>query len=51
MGIQKLSKYWAPYTENPNTPNKDGVTPIYWAACEGYMYRNCQNLGHLGRQS
>ena len=51
MGIQKLSKYWAPYTENPNTPNKDGVTPIYWAACEGCMYRNCQNLGHLGRQS
>ena len=27
----------APLTDNPNTPNEDGYTPILKAACKGHM--------------
>ena len=26
----------APFTDNPNAPNNDGETPIYWATLRGY---------------
>ena len=32
----KVVKILAPLTYNPNAPDKDGVTPIHWAAREGY---------------
>ena len=25
-----------PLTDNPNSPNHNGITPIYWAACKGH---------------
>ena len=32
----EIVKILAPLTENPNAPNKNGWTPIYWAACYGH---------------
>ena len=32
MGHAEIVKILAPLTENPNGPDKDGKTPIYWAA-------------------
>ena len=34
-GYVELVKLLAPLTDNPNAPNKDGETPIYWAARYG----------------
>ena len=32
-----MVKILAPLTDNPNTPNDDGDTPISWAAYKGYI--------------
>ena len=33
----EIVKILAPLTENPNAPDRDGYTPIYWAACNGHI--------------
>jgi len=32
----EIVKILAPLTDNPNAPDKDGETPIYWAAINGH---------------
>ena len=36
MGIQKIVKIMAPWTDNPNAPDEYGITPTYWAAHNGH---------------
>ena len=36
-------------TDNPNAPDRDGTTPISWAAL--WTFRHYQNLGPFDRQS
>ena len=35
-GSTKIVEILAPLTDNPNAPDENGRTPIYWAACEGH---------------
>ena len=32
----QIVKILAPLTDNPNAPDEEGTTPIYWAACHGH---------------
>ena len=36
MGHAEIVKILAPLRDNPNAPEKDGKTPIYWAARNGH---------------
>ena len=35
-GHAEIVKIVAPLTNHPNVPDKDGWTPIHWAACNGH---------------
>ena len=37
MGHTKIVKILAPLTDNPNAPDKEGGTPIHWAAYTGHI--------------
>ena len=36
-GHAEIVKILVPFTDNPNTPNEDGETPIKWAICNGHL--------------
>ena len=41
----------APLTENPNALNKDGLTPLYWAAFNSHTEIMYLDLSAFDRQS